>query len=189
MVFNCWMMASALSTPLGDVLADEPSSGFERLVREHQDRIFGFALNLCGNAADAEEIAQDAFIRAHRALGGYEAQRVRDLKVSSWLHQIALNVFRNRIRGRRPQIVGLDDIAEPPTIEPGPERIFEMGVERDRLRSLLVALPVRYREAVVLRHVQGLSYAEMAAVLDLPLGTLKSDVHRGLALLRKELSR
>jgi len=183
------MMVSALSPPLADDLADEPSAGFERLVREQQHRIFAFALNLCGNAADAEEIAQDTFLRAHRALGGYERQRVRELRVSSWLHQIALNVFRNRIRGRRPQVVGLDQVAEPPSNAPGPEPSFETGEEREMLRALLAGLPVRFREAIVLRHVQGLSYAEMAEVLDLPQGTLKSDVHRGLALLRKELSR
>ena len=183
------MMVSALSTSLADELADEPAAGFERLVREHQHRIFAFAINLCGNAADAEEIAQDAFLRAHRALGGYENRRVRELKVSAWLHQIALNVFRNRIRGRRPEVLGLQDIAEPPTTAPGPEPSFETAAEREHLRGLLAALPVRYREAVVLRHVQGLTYAEMATVLELPQGTLKSDVHRGLALLRKELTR
>lgn len=183
------MIVSVLASPLADDLADEPAAGFERLVREHQHRIFAFALNLCGNPADAEEIAQDAFIRAHRALAGYDDQRVRDLRVSSWLHQIALNVFRNRVRGKRPQVVGLDDVAEPASTLPGPEPAFESGEERERLRGLLAALPLRYREAIVLRHVQGLSYAEMAEVLDLPQGTLKSDVHRGLALLRKELSR
>ena len=182
------MIANTLSGPLGDALADEPAAGFERLVREHQQRIFAFSLGLCGNAADAEEIAQDAFLRAHRALGGYETQRVRELKVSSWLHRIALNVFRNRVRRRRPHVVGLDDIAEPPSSAPGPAPTFESAEEREHLRALLGTLPIRYREAVVLRHVQGLSYREMAAVLEIPIGTLKSDVHRGLALLRKELS-
>lgn len=188
-MLKCRMIVSALPPNLTEELADEPAAGFERLVREHQHRIFAFALNLCGNSADAEEIAQDAFVRAHRALAGYESQRVRELKVSSWLHQIALNVFRNRIRGRRLQVVGLDQVPEPPTLVPGPEASFDSVEEREGLRSLLGTLSVRYREAVVLRHVQGLSYVEMAAVTGLPEGTLKSDVHRGLALLRKELAR
>src|SRR5205085_814689 len=82
------------------VLAAEVISAheFERIVEDHQHRIFGFALGLSGNRSDAEEIAQDAFVRAHRALQGYDEERVRDLRVSAWLHQIALNVFRNRVR-------------------------------------------------------------------------------------------
>src|ERR1700716_3380516 len=71
------------------------------MVETHQHRIYGFALNLSATPADAEEIAQDAFVRAHRALAGYDADRVRELKVSAWLHRIALNVFRNRARRPR----------------------------------------------------------------------------------------
>jgi RNA polymerase sigma-70 factor (ECF subfamily) len=154
---------------------------FERLVEAHQHRIFGFALSLSGNTSDAEEIAQDAFIRAHRALEGYDADRVRELKVSAWLHQIALNVFRNRVRRRLRETVPLDAIAEPHANGLLPEELHD-------LREALLRLPVRYREAVVLRHVQGFNYEEIAAVLGVPPGTAKSDVHRGLAILKEELS-
>jgi RNA polymerase sigma-70 factor (ECF subfamily) len=152
---------------------------FEAMVDTYQHRIYGFALNLCGNPADAEEIAQEAFLRAHRALAGYSEDRRRDLKWSSWLHQIALNVFRNRIRSRsqRPMVA----------LESVPEPSHNGHQASSELRSLVSALPRRYREAIVLRHVQGFSYAEMAVMLARPEGTLKSDVHRGLEVLRKEM--
>lgn len=153
---------------------------FEGMVESHQHRIFGFALSLSGNASDAEEIAQDAFIRAHRALEGYDDQRIQELKVSAWLHRIALNVFRNRVRRRLRETVPLESIAEPHANGLGPAELHD-------LREAVHRLPARYREAVVLRHVQGFSYDEIAGVLGVPSGTAKSDVHRGLAILKEEL--
>ncbi len=156
------------------------ASQFETMVRDHQDRIYGFALSLCGNAADADEIAQDAFVRAHRALSEYDAARILELKVSAWLHQIALNVFRNRVRRRSHRTVPLESVTDPAANGLGPPELHD-------LRSAVLNLPKRYREAVVLRHVQGLNYDEMAIVLGMPAGTAKSDVHRGLAMLKEEL--
>ena len=153
---------------------------FEQMVETHQHRIYGFALNLSGNTADAEEIAQDAFVRAHRALTGYDADRVRELKVSAWLHRIALNVFRNRVRRRLRETVPLDSIAEPHANGLGPDELHD-------LRAAVLALPARYREAIVLRHIQGFNYDEIAEVLGVPAGTAKSNVHRGLAILKEEL--
>jgi len=156
------------------------AQAFEQMVESHQHRIFGFALSLSGNPADAEEIAQDAFIRAHRALAGYDEQRVRELKVSAWLHTIALNVFSNRVRRRVRETVPLDAVAEPHANGLLPEELHE-------LRAAVLRLPPRYREAVVLRHVQGFGYEEIAGVLGVPAGTAKSDVHRALAILKEEL--
>jgi RNA polymerase sigma-70 factor, ECF subfamily len=156
------------------------TQAFERMVEDHQHRIFGFALSLSGNAADAEEIAQDAFVRAHRALVAYDEQRVSELKVSAWLHRIALNVFRNRIRRKLRETVPLEAVAEPHANGLLPDELHD-------LREAVLRLPLRYRQAVVLRHVQGFDYAEIADVMGVPSGTAKSDVHRGLAILKEEL--
>ena len=156
------------------------TAAFEQMVESHQHRLFGFALSLSGNAADAEEIAQDAFVRAHRALQGYDEERIRDLRVSAWLHRIALNVFRNRVRRRLRETVPLEMVAEPAANGLLPEELHD-------LREAVLRLPPRYREAVVLRHVQGFDYDEIAGVLGVPAGTAKSDVHRGLAILKEEL--
>ena len=157
---------------------------FERLVHDHQDRIFALSLALTGNRHDAEEVAQDTFLRAYRALETYSPERVRDLKQRAWLHRIVVNVVRNRVRGAKPRLVELNG-SEPDT-RTGPEEDAMRRMELDELACRVAALPSRYREAVVLRHVQEMSYAEVAQTLGQPVGTVKANVHRGLKLLRGE---
>jgi RNA polymerase sigma-70 factor (ECF subfamily) len=155
---------------------------FERMVHEHQHRVFALGLALTGNRHDAEEVAQDTFLRAYRALVTYPPDRIRELKQKPWLHRIALNVVRNRVRGVRPRLVELN--GSEPDHTPGPEAGFLLKAEMDDLAVRVAGLPPRYREAVVLRHVQELSYEEAADALGQPVGTVKSNVHRGLQLLR-----
>src|SRR4030081_1248406 len=155
---------------------------FERMVHEHQHRVFALGLALTGNRHDAEEIAQDTFLRAYRALVTYPPNRIRELKQKPWLHRIALNVVRNRVRGVRPRLVELN--GSEPDRSPGPEAGALLKAEIDALAVRVAGLPARYREAVVLRHVQELSYDEAAEALGQPVGTVKSNVHRGLQLLR-----
>ena len=172
-------------------LADDLDGSFERLVLTYQDRLYAFALYLCGSPRDAEEAVQDAFVRAYRALARYPAERVRDLHLRAWLYQITKNVVRNRVRGRRLQLVPPDGgHAEPEDDEmERPEAAFERTEQRGELGALVARLPERYRAAVVLRHVQALSYAEVAAILGQPIGTVKANVHRGVRLLRAALER
>src|SRR5689334_6749338 len=155
---------------------------FERLVRDHQDRIYALGLALTGNRHDAEDVAQDTFIRAYRALATYSPDRIRDLKQKAWLHRIAVNVVRNRVRGVRPRMVELN--GSEPDLATGPEEDVLRKAEIDELAARVACLPTRYREAVVLRHVQDLSYAEVAETLGQPVGTVKANVHRGLKILR-----
>jgi RNA polymerase sigma-70 factor (ECF subfamily) len=157
---------------------------FERMVHEHQDRIFAAGLALTGNRHDAEEVAQDTFLRAYKALLAYTPQRVRELKQRAWLNRIALNVVRNRVRGHKPRLVELN--GSEPDSGPGPEAQAMRRANLDQLAVRVAGLPVRYREAVVLRYVQELSYEEAADALGQPVGTVKSNVHRGLKLLRGE---
>ncbi len=157
---------------------------FERLVRDHQNRIYALGLTLTGNSHDAEDVAQDTFVRAYRALATYPPERIRDLKQKAWLHRIAVNVVRNRVRGVRPRLVELN--GSEPDARNGPEEDVLRKAEIDELAARVACLPARYREAVVLRHVQELSYAEVADALGQPVGTVKANVHRGLKLLRGE---
>jgi len=155
---------------------------FERMVHEHQDRVFALGFALTGNRHDAEEVAQDTFLRAYRALVTYPPDRIRELKQKAWLHRIALNVVRNRVRGIRPRLVELN--GSEPDHARGPEDGALLKMEMDALAARVAALPARYRTAVVLRHVQELSYEEAADALGQPVGTVKANVHRGLKLLR-----
>jgi RNA polymerase sigma-70 factor (ECF subfamily) len=168
---------------LNALLARDLDTHFEALVVHFQDRLYRFALRLSGNAQDAEEIAQDAFIRAYRALKSYPAERVRAMALRPWLYQIALNVWKNRMRRKRLPRAELD--AEIVSPADGPERQAEAAMRGEEIMSALDGLPDRLRTAVVLRHIEGLSYAEIATVLDQPVGTVKSNVHRGLGALRE----
>ena len=159
-------------------------SVFERMVQEHQHRVFALGLALTGNRQDAEEVAQDTFLRAYRALVTYPAGRIRDLKQRAWLHQIALNVVRNRARRAKFRLVELN--GSEPDGATGPEDDVMRQAELEELAAKVACLPPRFREAVVLRHVQELSYAEAAEVLGVPVGTVKSNVHRGLQMLKGE---
>ncbi len=179
-------------TDLIHALATDLDGAFEVLVVAHQDRLYSIALRMLGDGRDAEEATQDALVRAYRALSGYPAERIRELRLRPWLATIVLNLCRSRI-GRKASAgrpaLSLD-AAEPGTMEPptdersGPAATI---VRRDAGRTwagLLLTLPPAYRSAVVLRHVDGLSYPELATALDRPEGTVKAQVHRGLAMLR-----
>jgi RNA polymerase sigma-70 factor (ECF subfamily) len=182
------------SDDLAAKLADGLDAAFEALVLAYQRRLYAFALRLVGRREDAEEIVQDAFVRAYRALVGYPAERIRALALRAWLFQITLNVARNRRRGGRPESASLDggldgDGARAALDLPGdardwPEPQSERAETRRELAALLLTLPARYRAVVILRHVEGLGYAEIARVVSQPVGTVKANVHRGVRLLR-----
>jgi len=173
-------------------LADDLDGTFERVVRAHQDRLYSIALRMLGDTGDAEEAAQDAFVRAYRALGRYEAKRIRELQLRPWLATIVLNLCRSRL-ARRPVVVRRQvslDAPLPGDLEPraeearGPAAATARRASAEAWAGLLLNLPPAYRSAVVLRHVDGLSYPELAIALDRPEGTVKAQVHRGLAMLR-----
>jgi RNA polymerase sigma-70 factor (ECF subfamily) len=160
---------------------------FASFLAHHQDMVYGIAWRMTGRAADAEDLAQDAFVRAYRAMRAYPPARIRELRARSWMAAIVANAARDQARRRRPSDVSIDDETTLPLLDPraGPDAL---AVRREAARAWavrLAALPVRYRAAVGLRHVQGMSYPEVAAALGRPVGTVKSDVHRGVRLLRE----
>jgi len=176
-------------------LARDVDAAFERFVKTYQDRLFAFALNLTSNPSLAEEVAQDTFVAAYRALRKYAPARRRALALRSWLYTIALNRIRNLARSRASKLISLErgavaeaqlalDIPEPSA---GPAQQTEGRETFGELRAALGRLSLRHRGAVVLRHIEGRGYAEIATILGQPVGTVKSDVHRGLALLRADL--
>lgn len=177
-------MEAAVASELCTRLAADLNSAFADLVIEHQQLVFGVALRVVGDGASAEDVAQEVFVRAYRTMARYPAERVRELRLRPWLGRMTLNLARNSIRGRRPTI-DLDGLADHPhSVDDSPLSLAQRSDERRMWARLLAGLPDRYRLAVALRHVDGLSYAELADTLGRPLGSVKSDVHRGTALLR-----
>ncbi|MCA1831361.1 MAG: RNA polymerase sigma factor [Actinomycetota bacterium] len=167
-------------------LAEDLESSFVEVVRAYQDAVFSIVLGIVGNREDAEEVTQDALVRAFKALRGYERQRIFELRLRPWLVQIAVNLARNRLRRRRPTVVSLDDVVhEPVSTQFEPHDHAERREEKGELAKMLAELPVGYRVAVVLRHVEGLTYEEISEVLHKPVGTVKVHVHRGLIALQR----
>ena len=152
---------------------------------EQQDRLYSLALRYTGSPSDAEELAQDAFVRAYRALGQYDGPRIRELQLGPWLVTILLNLCRNHRQavGRRP--AGAVVAVEPPADRRHtPEAHVDRRESAERWAGLVASLPAHHRAAVLLRHLDGMSYPEMADVLGRPEGTVKAQVHRGLVQLR-----
>ena len=179
---------------LANGLARDLDAAFPLLVADHQDRLYTIALRLLGDRRDAEEVAQDALVRAFRAMRGYPRERVAALRLRPWLASITVNLARNRRRR-------LDDRQPPSPLEPmvaagfdipadgrgAPQSTADRRETRRELAAALLTLKPAVRAAVVLRHVDGLSVAETAEALGRPEGTIKAQVHRGLRELRAAL--
>ncbi len=165
------------------------------IVDEFQRRLYGFALRMTGNREDAEEIVQDAFVRAFRALGKMSLEQRVELRMQPWLYTITLNVTRNRLRSKKPTSVALDALADPDALLRGathegpqqPERIVEQQAEMALVERALLQLPMHLRAAATLRFIEGRSHPEIAEILDQPIGTVKSHVHRAVRVLRRIL--
>ena len=182
---------------LPESLAADLDGCFEDLVSHFQDRLFAFAYRITGNREDAEEVAQDAFVRAYRALQSYPADRIRSLSLRAWLYQITLNVARNKVRRKRHRFVSIGEpdpsgghaafeVADDP--ETRPDSVLEKRQRRRTLAGLVAALPERYRSTLVLRYVEGLRLEEVAQILKQPLGTVKSNAHRAIVALRESIA-
>ncbi len=167
---------------------------FERIVDEFQRRLYGFALRMTGNREDAEEIVQDAFVRAFRALAKMSDEQRAELRLQPWLYTITLNVTRNRLRSKRPTNVALDSLADPDALlnamQEGPEQpeqVVERGTDLALVEQALLQLPMHLRAAATLRFIEGRSHPEIAEILNQPIGTVKSHVHRAVRILRRIL--
>ncbi|XJV88216.1 RNA polymerase sigma factor SigE [Glutamicibacter creatinolyticus] len=166
-------------------LAD-PAPTWDAMVREHGDRIFRLAYRLTGNRQDAEDLSQEAFVRAFKGLGNYTPGTL-----GGWLHRITTNLFLDGAR-RRSKIrfdrfaEGAEDRLE--GTAPGPERGFELNNLDVDVHNALKALPPEFRAAIVLCDLEGYSYEEVANALNVKLGTVRSRIHRGRAMLRDALA-
>ena len=168
-------------------------AAFDQIVLRHQEEVFAVALRMLGNRDEAEDVAQDVFVRAFRGIGAFRQQA----KLSTWLVSITMNLCRNRrrwwARHRRVMVASLDDSVETSDgelsqqvadLSPLPD---ETAVRREQQRHVLAAvqqLDESSRSVVVLRDLQGYAYEEIAQVLHLPVGTVKSRLNRARLELR-----
>jgi len=162
---------------------------FSLLVSRHASSIVSVTTRMLGPTADAEDVAQETFVAAYKALGGFQL----DAKFSTWLYRIATNKCTDALRARRPT-VSIDETDEQgaaqwePADEETPHWEFEQGELAWELDKGIQALPPLYRESFVLKHVEGLDYDEMSAILGVNRDTLKMRVYKARHLLCRALA-
>jgi RNA polymerase sigma-70 factor (ECF subfamily) len=163
-------------------MADEVPT-WEAIAREHGRFLYNVAFRLAGSDADAQDLVQEALLRVRRGLESYTPGALE-----AWLARIVTNVFLDEVRRRRRRSsVSLPD--EPDLVLPAAPAADEVGDElSDEVQHALAALPEEFRVAVVLCDVAGLSYDEIAGAQGVPVGTVRSRIHRGRRLLRAALS-
>jgi len=159
---------------------------WDEVVEEHSARVYRLAYRLTGNAHDAEDLTQEVFVRVFRSLDSYTPGTF-----AGWLHRITTNLFLDQ--ARRKAKIRFDAFADDaetriPSRAVTPDFAVLEGIFDDDVENALAALPPDFRAAVVLCDIEGLSYEEIADVLGLKLGTVRSRIHRGRGMLRKELA-
>lgn len=166
---------------------------YHELIRPHERSVYMIALAILKNEADAEEVAQEAFLKAFRNLSRFRAES----KFSTWLISIALNEARSRLRRQATvRMESLDDTEEGSAVSPAllrdwreiPSQALERRETREMIREAVTGLPETYRQVFLLRDMEELSVAETAEVLNISISLVKVRLHRARILLQKHLS-
>jgi RNA polymerase sigma-70 factor (ECF subfamily) len=176
-------------------IANGDHAEFEKLVERTQRQAYNIAYRMTGNRDDAEDLTQEAYLRAYRSFGTYN----RQMPFESWFFRILSNLFIDLLR-RRPkqkplsldQPMGDEESEENlllqlPDEEANPERNLLDQVMDERLQAALSTLPEAFRVAVLLCDVEGRSYEEIAQIMGSSIGTVRSRIHRGRSLLRRQM--
>ena len=165
--------------------AREHADAFEELVRRYQNRIYSLAYRMTGDNVEALDLTQEAFLRCYAALPSFNPS----LRFAPWLYRIATNLCINFLQSSRVRRGGADpDLAlQMPDRGKQPDSLYEEKEQRLRIHQAILNLPAKYRAVVILRHMQDKTYEEIAAILDLPLNTVRTHLFRARELLRRRL--
>jgi RNA polymerase sigma-70 factor, ECF subfamily len=167
-------------------------SAFAELVELYKDKVFQICFRMLGNRHEAEDIAQEAFIRAYVNIETFNQNR----KFSTWLFRIATNLCIDRIRKKKPdyyldaEVAGTDGLTMYSQVAADvqmPEDEVENMELQETIQKEISKLPEKYRSVIVLKYIEELPLQEISEILDMPLGTVKTRVHRGREALRKQL--
>jgi len=155
--------------------------------------VYNLAYRMSNNSQEAEDISQEAFLRAYQSLSRFNPS----YKFSTWLYQITLNIIRDRFKKKELNYVSLDTPVEtddsefypqPADFTNNPEQIMAHKEDTQAIQQAIYSLPLKYREVIVLRHLEDLSYIEISNILKLPSGTVKIRLYRAREQLRKILA-
>ena len=180
----------------GEAVLGRRQEEFDTLIRRHHKHAYNVAYRMTGNHADAEDLTQEAFLRAFRFFGNYR----RDWPFDNWLYKIMSNLFVDDLR-RRPKarFQSLDQPLETgnksdevyleiPDVASNPERLIMHEELDDHIQKALNSLPKDFRMTVILADIEGLSYEEISEAMRCSLGTVRSRLHRGRKLLRAKIA-
>ena len=178
-------VGAAIGEP-ADALADWTPPSWDEVVRTHSARVYRLAYRLTGNPHDAEDLTQDVFVRVFRSLSSYTPGTFE-----GWLHRITTNLFLDQ--ARRKQRIRFDALSDERAARlrsavAAPDDHYADRTFDDDVERALAQLPPDFRAAVVLCDIEGLTYEEIAEILDAKLGTVRSRIHRGRAMLRDALA-
>jgi RNA polymerase sigma-70 factor (ECF subfamily) len=161
-------------------------SAFEAIVRKHQDRIYNLCRYMLRDPQNAQDAAQDVFLKAYRALKDFRP----DSSLYTWIYRIAVTTCIDYIRKSRRELFSSEHLTEDlPSDEYSPHQLYESGEIGDSIQQSLQKLPEKLRAAIVLREIEGFSYEEIAEVLHTSAGTVKSRISRARKQLRHLLKK
>ncbi len=161
-------------------------SAFEVILLRYQDRIYNLCRYMLKNREDAQDAAQDVFLKAYRRLKDFRPES----SIYTWIYRIAITTCLDYRRKSRREVFRSEPLTEDlPSCDPSPEKLYESGEISDSMTSVLQKLPEKLRAAIVLREIEELSYEEIAEVLHTSAGTVKSRISRGRERLRRLLKK
>lgn len=167
-------------------------NAFGEIVELYKDKVFQLCFRMLGNSHEAEDISQDAFIRAYINIERYNIDR----KFSTWLYRIAANLCIDRIRKKKPdyyldaEVAGTEGLtlySQIPASQLAPDEEVSKIELQEIIQNEILKLPEKYRAVIVLKYIEELPLLEISKILDLPIGTVKTRIHRGREALRKQL--
>lgn len=167
-------------------------NAFGEIVELYKDKVFQLCFRMLGNSHEAEDISQEAFIRAYINIERYNIDR----KFSTWLYRIATNLCIDRIRKKKPdyyldaEVAGTEGLtlySQIPASQLAPDEEVSKIELQEIIQNEILKLPEKYRTVIVLKYIEELPLLEISKILDLPIGTVKTRIHRGREALRKQL--
>ncbi len=167
-------------------------NAFGEIVEIYKDKVFQICFRMLGNRQEAEDLAQEAFVRAYVNIRSFNIT----MKFSTWLYRIATNLCIDRLRKKKPDYYldaevagteGLNMYSQIASDLAKPEEEVESLELQETIQVEIMKLPEKYRSVIVLKYIEELSLKEISEILDLPVGTVKTRIHRGREALRKQL--
>ena len=167
-------------------------NAFGEIVEIYKDKVFQICFRMLGNRQEAEDLAQEAFVRAYVNIRSFNIQ----MKFSTWLYRIATNLCIDRLRKKKPDYYLDAEVTGTEGLNMYSQIASDMAKPEDEVESLelqetiqveIMKLPEKYRSVIVLKYIEELSLKEISEILDLPVGTVKTRIHRGREALRKQL--